>query len=214
MDIKVVAGDIAQQRVGAIVVSLFEGVTAPGGATGAVDRALDGAISKLIEEGEIKGKGGELTLVHTLGVMAPARVLVAGLGKEADFTLDTVRSVAAESCRYLRHVGVEAVATVAHGAGVGGLEATASGQAIAEGTILGLYRFDKYKSSDGDRRDIRELTIVEFDAAKARALEQGVAEGTIIGDAVNLCRDMANEPANFMTPTRMAEEALGGRPGE
>ena len=208
MDIKVVAGDIAQQRVGAIVVSLFEGVTAPGGATGAVDRALDGAISKLIEEGEIKGKGGELTLVHTLGVMAPARVLVAGLGKEADFTLDTVRSVAAESCRYLRHVGVEAVATVAHGAGVGGLEATASGQAIAEGTILGLYRFDKYKSSDGDRRDIRELTIVEFDAAKARALEQGVAEGTIIGDAVNLCRDMANEPANFMTPTRMAEEAL------
>ena len=44
MDIRVVRGDIAQQAADAIVVNLFEGVTAPGGATGAVDRALDGAI--------------------------------------------------------------------------------------------------------------------------------------------------------------------------
>ena len=74
MDIRVVRGDITQQQVGAIVVNLFEGVTAPSGATGAVDRALDGAISKLIEEGEVKGKRGETTLIHTLGNMDPAPV--------------------------------------------------------------------------------------------------------------------------------------------
>ena len=67
MEISVVAGDIAQQDVGAVVVNLFEGVTAPGGATGAVDRAMDGAISALIADGEIKGKRGELTLVHHAG---------------------------------------------------------------------------------------------------------------------------------------------------
>ena len=39
MDIKVVAGDITQQAVGAIIVNLFQGVTAPGGATGAADSA-------------------------------------------------------------------------------------------------------------------------------------------------------------------------------
>ncbi len=209
MDIKVISGDITQQRVGAIIVNLFEGVTSPGGATGAVDRALGGAITKLIEEGEIKGKRGELTLIHTLDRMAPGRVLVAGLGKEAAFGADSVRHVAAESLRFLRRKGVESAATIAHGAGIGGLDARASGQAIAEGGILGLYRFDKYKAStDDDRRDIKELAIVEADSGKAGAIQEGVEEGAILAEAVKLCRDMGNEPANYMTPTRMAEIAL------
>lgn len=208
MEIKVVSGDITQQQVGAVVVNLFEGVTSPGGATGAVDRALDGAISKLVEEGEIKGKRGEMTLIHTLEKMTPARVLVAGLGKEADFNLDTVRNVTAESCRRLRSVGVESVATIAHGAGIGNLDAKSVGQSIAEGIILGLYRFDKHKASDSDKREIKEVTIVEADADKAKPLRDGMAEGKIIAEAVALCRDMANEPANHMTPTMMAERAL------
>ena len=208
MDIKVVAGDITQQAVGAIIVNLFQGVTAPGGATGAADSALDGAISRLIEEGETKGKRGEMTLVHTLGKMAPTRVLVAGLGESSDFTLDRVRSVTAESLRYLRRIGVESIATIAHGAGIGGLDARGSGQAIAEGAVLGLYRLDKYKSGDKDRPNLGELTVVEFDADKARVLEDGVAVGLVISRAVNLSRDMINEPANAMTPTRMAEVAL------
>ena len=208
MDIRVVPGDITQQQVGAIVVNLFEGVTSPGGATGAVDRALDGAISRLIEEGEIRGKLGDMTLIHTLGKMAPSRVLVVGLGPASDFTLDGVRSVAAESCRRLRSVGVKSAATIAHGAGIGGMDTRASAQAIAEGAVTGLYRFDKYKSREEDRRDLDDLAIVESDEERLGALEEGVAEGAAIGEAVNLCRDMANEPANFMTPTRMAELAL------
>ncbi len=208
METKVVSGDITQQKVGAIVVNLFEGVTAPEGATGAVDRSLDGAISRLIEEGEIKGKKGEMTLLHTLGKMIPSRVVVAGLGKTSDFSIDAVRSISAESCRYIRRLGVESVATIAHGAGIGGLDNRDVGQAIAEGSTLGLYRFDKYKSGHENKNSIQEFTIVESDDGKVKELEAGAAEGHIIADAVNFCRDMANEPANTMTPTRMAEMAL------
>ena len=70
MNIKVVAGNIAEQDTSAVVVNLFEGVKEPGGATGAVDKAMGGAISDLIADGEIKGKRGELTLIHTLGSIA------------------------------------------------------------------------------------------------------------------------------------------------
>ena len=208
MDIRVAAGDITKQDISAVVVNLFEGVRSPGGATGAIDRALDGVISQLIKEGEITGKSGETTLIHTLGRIPPSRVLVAGLGKQDNFSLDVVRRVTAESCRRLSEIGVQRLAMIAHGAGVGGLDARSAGQAIAEGAGLGLYRFDKYKSSREDVGKIEEMTIVEFDVPKAKEVEQGVADGVVVTDSVNLCRDMVNEPANFMTPTRMAEAAL------
>ena len=83
MEIKVISGDITKIRVGAAIVNLFEGVKRPGGATGAVDQALGGTITQLIAEGEIKGKLGEVTLIHTLGKIEPERVVVAGLGGRA-----------------------------------------------------------------------------------------------------------------------------------
>lgn len=207
MKIRVTAGNIAQQDADAVVVNLFEGVTAPSGAMGAVDSALGGAISALIADGEISGKRGELTLIHTLGKIAPKRVMVAGLGKREAFTLDGVRDIAAESARRLEGIGVKAAATIAHGAGIGGMDDRACAQAIAEGAVMGLYRFDKYKSN-ADGGGLDELTIVEYDAAKVATMQGGVDEGVIIGEAVNLCRDMANEPANGMTPSDMAERAL------
>ena len=81
MEVKVVSGDITKIKVGAAIVNLFEGVQHSGGATGVVDQALGGAITRLIAEGEIKGKLNEITLIHTLGKMEAERVVVLGLGK-------------------------------------------------------------------------------------------------------------------------------------
>jgi len=59
MEISVVAGNITQQESPAIVVGMLQGVTDPAGALGEVDQALDGAITSLIEDGEIKGNRGD-----------------------------------------------------------------------------------------------------------------------------------------------------------
>ena len=207
--IRVTAGNIAERDTDAVVVNLFEGVAAPSGATGALDAALGGAITGLIADGEISGKRGELTVIHTLGRIAPKRVVVAGLGERAAFTLDGVRDAAAESARRLAGIGVRAAATIAHGAGIGGLNGRDCAQAVAEGAVMGLYRFDKYKSNaDGGGGGLDELAIVEYDGARVASMQAGVDEGVIIGEAVNLCRDMANAPANGMTPSDMAERAL------
>ncbi len=207
MDIKAVSGDITKLDLDAIVVNLFEGVTTPGGATGVVDQSMDGVISRLISQGETKGKKGEITLIHTLGKIAPSRVLVVGLGKQQDFDQDTVRVVSAEACRYLQKLGVQKAATIAHGAGIGGMDPETSAQAITEGGVLGLYRFNKYISKKENDKEIEELQIVEVDPGKIEALNKGITRGRILAEAASLCRDMVNEPANHMTPTRMAEIA-------
>ena len=45
------------------------------------------------------------------------------------------------------------------------------------------------------------------DQAKLPILEQGCYKGRVLAEATNLARDMVNEPANYMTPTHMAEAA-------
>ncbi|NWF77755.1 MAG: leucyl aminopeptidase [Chloroflexi bacterium] len=205
MEIKVIVGDIAQIVADAIVVNIFEGVEQPGGATAAVDRALGGAISSLISRGEIKGKFGEVTIVHTFGKVPAERVAIAGLGKRQDFSVDKVRGVAGEFCRALRKLNCHKVATILHGAGIGGIEPEASAEAIAEGTLLGLYSFTKYKKPEYE--DIAEMLIVVREKDKVPLLEQAVHKGEVMAEATNLARDMVNEPANYMTPSQMAETA-------
>ena len=207
MNINVIPGNIAEREDAAIVVNLFEGVTQPGGATGAVDQALGGAITDLINEGDITGKRGEGILIYSLGGLAAKRVVVAGLGKQTDFNADVAREVHAETARLLASKSVGSFSTILHGAGIGGLDATESAQAASEGIGLGIYSFDKYKS---DARDstIEDVNVIELDQSKVDDVIQGVNRGNVIAEAVNLAREMGNEPANYMTPTRMAEIAL------
>ena len=219
MDVRAVVGDIATQEVDAVVVNLFQGVQSPGGGTGAVDKALDGAISGLIADGEIKGKKGELTLIHSLGKITPKRVLVVGLGKQSSLNLETVANVAAESARYLRKIGVKRAASIVHGAGTGGLDAGAAAQAMTEGALLGLYTFKQLKSSSSDdEAGPQELLLVEQESDKLSALEEGVRVGSILAEAASLARTLGNEPANRLTPTRLGGDRWrrgpGRRPGD
>lgn len=213
MQIKAIVADIAQVEADAIVVNLFEETEQVGGATAVVDARLDGAISSMVRRHEIKGKFGEVGIVHTLGRLPAGIVAIAGLGKREQFDLDRVRGVAGEFCRALRKLGCRRVATVLHGAGAGGIDAADSAGAIAEGSLLGLYEFTRYKDSEYSEMD--ELLIVERDQERVHALTRSIDRAQVVAQAAVLARDMVNEPANVMTPSRMAEiaEDLGRRHG-
>ena len=207
MELRASIGDIIKLETEALIVNLFQGVEHPGGATGAVDRALDGAISDFIASGEIRGRAREITLLHTFGRITPRRVLVVGLGKQEELRAETVRAVTAEAARFLRRKGITQVATIAHGAGSGGLDPKETAQAIAEGSLLGLYQFTRHKKPDAEQRAVEELVIIDQNQAKLPALEEGIATGRVLAEATMLCRDLVNEPSNYMTPTHLAEVA-------
>src|SRR5512142_205374 len=135
MELKVQAGDIANWKGDGIVVNLFEGVKTPAGATAAVDNALGGTLTKLIEKGDIKGKLGSATIVHTLDRLPADRVCVAGLGRPNELSLDRVRQATANGAKALRNSGAKAIATTVH-SGIGGLDLEGAAQATAEGLVL------------------------------------------------------------------------------
>ncbi|HET6456524.1 MAG TPA: leucyl aminopeptidase [Armatimonadota bacterium] len=206
MEIRIVQGSITEVESDALIVNLFEGVTSPGGGTGAVDRALGGIITDLIASGEISGKLNKTALIHTQGKIAPKRVLVVGLGKSEDFDYIAAGKVSGTAARFLREKRARKVTTIVHGAGIGGLDAKDSARAVVEGAIIGLYDGDLYKTLNEDKpSDIEEFVIVERDSAKIAEFEAGSREGQVLASAANEVRDLANEPANRMTPVILAE---------
>jgi len=207
MKVTVEQGAIQASTADALVVNLFEGVTAPGGATGAVDRALDGAISELIAGGDISGKEGEVAVLYPRGAIPARRVIVVGLGDRQKFDIEQVRRAAAHAVKKARDLKATTVATIIHGAGIGNLVPAEAAQATVEGSLLALYHYDVPGVDQEPPAEIDRLTIVEFDEAKLEAIRQGlrVAEALVAG--VSLARTLVNEPPNVATPTRMAEAA-------
>jgi leucyl aminopeptidase len=201
--------DVLGYRGDAVIVNLFEGIKKPGGATGTVDQALGGLISQAIAQGEFRGKAGSTLLLHTQGRLRAHRVLVVGLGKQEQFGLEAIRSATGEALRLLRRHGCQRVGTILHGTGAGGLGHREAAQAITEGALLGLYTFDRYKqkNEDDDRRAIQELSLLLRERNQLAEVRAATTTGEIVARAVNLARDLVNEPSNALTPQDLAARA-------
>jgi leucyl aminopeptidase len=80
--------------------------------------------------------------------------------------------------------------------------------AVAEGAVLGAYHFGKYKGEDNGAVKLGSLGLVPADGVSDEAAERAVAVGAARGRAVNLARDLANEPANNLHPADLAARAI------
>jgi len=206
MNIGVERGDIVMSAADTLIVNLFEGVTTPGGATGAADKALNGAITDLISGGDFKGKAGEIAVVYPRGAITARRVLIVGLGKADTFNLESVRRAAATGIKRARDLNAQHVASIVHGAGIGGLDIAAATQATVEGSLLATYRFDAQKKKE-PANELASLTLVEHDDGRIEAIKAAVRTTEAIVAGVRLARDLVNMPPNVATPTRLAEVA-------
>lgn len=209
MEIALYAGSLLEVATPLLVVNLFEGVTTPGGATGAVDQALGGLLRRLIEQGEIRGKLGQVTVVHNPGQhgLAAERVAVVGLGRREEFGLEAVRVASASAVRKARELRVPRLATVVHGAGAGGLEFADAARAVVEAGILATYDYRRFKTQGEAPQELERLTIVERDAARLEAARPAVTLAEQAAAATILARDLASGPSNLVTPAYLAEQA-------
>ncbi len=154
----------------------------------------------LFDAGEIAGKPLELTLLHHVPGVAATRILLAGAGKPEKFDSAEMRKLAGAAVRHLKSKSVKKIA-LALGPDHAGADYAA---AAVEGAILGDYETDLYKTGD-DKKSVDEFIVLA--TGDAAGVEEGVARGRTIAEAQNFARALANEPANRLTPVKMAEAA-------
>jgi leucyl aminopeptidase len=86
-----------------------------------------------------------------------------------------------------------------------GLDPAAATRALVEGAYIGDFDPDIYRSDRTDQ-STEELNIVSSGGNQA-AIEGGMREGVIFGEAQTLTRSLVNEPGNVMTPTLLGQKA-------
>ena len=210
MEITVKQGSLTEATCDVLVVNLFEGVTHPGGGTGAVDRALGGAITELIADENFEGKLGQTALLHTFGKIAAKKVVIVGLGKSSKFGMDEIRVASSAAAKKARDLNAKKISTILHGAGIGGMDPRDCARALVEGAVMGTWTAfggERYKTFDKKPSPLELIEIVEMDAGKIEGIREGAEIGQIFAEAVNFARDLIAEPANVATPTYLAETA-------
>jgi leucyl aminopeptidase len=168
------------------VVGLFEG-----------ESLADERLQSLVELGEAKPALKKVAVTHE---DAPGggqrRVLIAGLGKREEFDPEPARLAAAAVAARAKDLGAVSLSWASPaGEGVAG--------ALVEGTLLGLYEFDRFKSKKNDEED----GVESVEIAGEEVDPDEVDRGEVIAMAQNRTRDLQNLPGNVATPTYLAERA-------
>ena len=154
--------------------------------------ALPSPAAALVHSGEARTEAGRVALAHD----GTRRILLVGLGKEGELDGERARVAAASAQVRAADVRTKVLCwQLPPGAGAQVAEG------LVQGTMLRAYKFARFKREE--RSDGIEQLIVSADYA----LDGVVREAELICSAQNRARELANAPANVMTPTALAEYA-------
>ncbi len=120
-----------------------------------------------------------------------------GLGDKNKLDSNKLRSLAAN---IVRNIEMNKISSVTIDSNSFGLSNSLNAQAFTEGLLLGQYKFLDYKSKKTDFYLNEVIFIGDVDL-------KSLSKGQVIGESVNYARDLGNHPANFLTPTYLANEA-------
>lgn len=197
-----------------LVVGLFEGQNLAGVAK-ALDVATKGLVARLVKLGDFEGKRGTHLMLHEVAGIGAARVLLVGLGKEAEFG----DRAFAESVRTaMRALGGTRAASALWCLTQPPAQRDMAWAVITTITLVRdagyrlLERHPELKRAPrgpaAEKPALRKI-VLAVESSDAKAATQGVVRGIAIANGMELSRDLGNLPSNICTPTYLANAARG-----
>jgi leucyl aminopeptidase len=208
MQIEVRQGRVELAEDQVLLLNSFEEEKRFVGVLKTVDQKLSGALSHLFETGDFTGKAGQTAVLYPGERLRFGRVILVGLGKRDQITIEGIRRAYGFAGRKIRELKLKSVSLQAFETNLAGVRLPESSQAMVEGILLSHYRLDRYKTGKEDQpAALEKLTFWKEKRKGLGEVKKGASDGEISSWATNFSRDLANRPGNYLTPTRLAEEA-------
>ncbi|HUA17301.1 MAG TPA: leucyl aminopeptidase [Bryobacteraceae bacterium] len=189
MEVRIESKALPEVEADALVIVGFEGAPPEGSAAEQV--------KDLYDSGEFSGKALETAILHRPGGLKAKRLVLAGGGKREKFDPAEMRKLAGAAVRALKNKATRSIVLVLQD--FYGSDDFAA--AAVEGAILGDLEADRYKTDPKKN----EKQVDSF--ALLGGSQSGLDRGRILAEAQNFSRGLANEPANSMTPSLLADRA-------
>ena len=173
------------------------------GIAASFDGALDGLLSEIIAQDGFKATPGETRAVHTRGQNA-ARVLLLGVGKRDEFTLDRFRKALVKGARAVRTLRKSEFALALPTSE--NADPSAIIGAATEAIELGLMQWNDFKK--GEHFAVAGATLLLPPGADQSEAQSAVDRAQVFARANARARDLVNQPSNLKTPRSIAAAAL------
>lgn len=196
---------LQQVRTPALGIGVFtDGVLSP--AAEIIDRASEGAIRAVLKS-EFKGKANTHVVLRNLPGVKAERVIVVGLGKQEAWQAaghSAAEQTFASVCAAMNLT--EAVSTLSS-IECEGTTLRSRARAFATAGLRMSYRYEATLTKDVEPAPRLKKLLLWTTRGKAPEAQQGLREGTAIGNGMNLARLLGDLPPNVCTPTYLGETA-------
>ncbi|WP_437186622.1 leucyl aminopeptidase [Planctomicrobium sp. SH668] len=166
-----------------------------------LDNALGGVLEKLRERGDIKAKAGETTYLPTTTGIKASRLLVLGLGNASKVTQSSWEMTVGIAARRAAATENQTIA-VAIPTNINAelcVDQLVSTTVIS--TLVGSSGYALYKATP-DRFPFKQIIV-----ATQNGGEKSLERGRVLGNAVNLTRELVNRHPEDIIPVTFAERA-------
>ena len=196
------------EQLDAVIVPVFKEGDAP--------QAAPSDIKEVAEwVAEESGQRKVFTATTHLQRDGAGRLVVVAAGDREGYDIQRAWQVVSAGVRALWQSTAKRIAVVVEAEAIDG---DAAIESAVEGVLYAMWRPEAYRTEEDDRKlpPLEEVLILGTDGTDGTdGPDVTIKRGVAIGEGVNWARTLANEPANLMTPTHVAEAAreLAGESG-
>jgi leucyl aminopeptidase len=134
-------------------------------------------------------------------------VAILGLGQKRKVSQSSARAMGADIAKIANSIHAADASIVFEGKMIPGEDDALAMRAIAEGVVLGNYKFTAYKTKDDDERPTLKRIKFLTDAKSTPRLIGEIQKGIDIASCQCRARDLVNTPGADATPSMIAREA-------
>jgi len=208
MRVQIAGGDVAHIKADTVIIPIVRRGQKPDRlpqGLSAIDRRMGGRLTDSLSAGDFGANAGDRLVIYGPQDGDLVRCILLGLGEADSVDADSLRTSGGRIGREATGANVGRVALVVPPST--GLAPERAAPRLAEGILLGAYKFDRYRTG-GKKSKSRPILRIVF-ARKPKALasiRRDVADAINVAESQIQARDLSNEPPNTIYPESLARE--------
>lgn len=190
-----------ERKSGALVLGIYQGSQSK--LWDKLNQLLENQLTLLEKEGDIGKAFKKISNIHTLGKINFKKIIIVGLGEAEALTPRKLKEAIGAAVKALKKDLISDPVFAIDTFTSKTIDVVEAAQVASEAIGLANYEFKDYKKREKERFALKSVVF----STENNDLADCVKVGEALAEGANLARSLVNTPPNYLTPTKLSEEA-------